>query len=862
MDSVADRAHVIVKGVVQGVGFRPYVYTLAGRLGLKGYVTNTDGGVFIDIEGERLDEFVRRLSPEAPPLARISDLSVIPLPFHGYQKFTIRESEDHAGIGQFTLLSPDVSVCDDCLKELYDPQERRYCYPFINCTHCGPRYSITRSIPYDRPNTTMAPFTMCPACLAEYNNPSDRRFHAQPNACSTCGPEVEFRVRNTECEMLEPASGERGVTATRLPSYKKESAGIGVTGTEALLETIGLLKAGGVVAIKGLGGFHIACDATNDVAVNKLRERKRKSNKPFAVMCPDISSVERFCEVSEEEKPLLLSHKRPIVLLNKKMRPGPDDLLAAAVSPNNRSVGCMLPYTPLHYLLFYHPLRGLPDIQDVKAKKTEPHFSALVMTSGNLSEEPIVCSNDEALEKLGGLVDAFLVHNRNIFTRVDDSVVRIRTRRQGDAETDRSEGVTPRPPIPASPRQVFFIRRSRGYAPEPVALHEDGPEVLGCGADLKNTFTLTKGAFAIPSQHIGDMENYETLRFFEESLENLKSVYRVDPVALVHDLHPGYCSTRWAVEKCGVQSAEHGIESTESAIGNPQSEVERFAIQHHYAHIGSVMAEQGLTRKIIGVAFDGTGYGADGNLWGGEILIADTYEFERVGQFKYVPLPGGESAIREPWKTAVSYILDAAGEKAFDYFDQIGFFERYGKKSIEQLSRILHSRDLSPLSSGAGRLFDAVSAILGICDRNTFEGEAAMTLESIVKEGEEGEYPFDFNRENGYTTVDFSRGILGIIEDMVQRKNTGFIATKFHNTSASVIRHEVKRLGKKYRLYDVALSGGTFQNRYLLDRTVRLLVSEGMNVYVNQMVPANDAGISLGQAYIVRERLKSGERER
>ncbi len=785
---MVERAQIIVKGVVQGVGFRPYVFNLAGALNLKGEVTNTSEGVFIDVEGTSVSEFIRRLESEAPPLSQITDISVIPLPVHGYPDFSIKKSTDRGGNLPFTLISPDVSVCDDCLRELLDPANRRYLYPFINCTNCGPRYSITRSIPYDRPNTTMAGFALCADCLKEYNDPRDRRFHAQPNACPVCGPDVEFRMRNAE---------------------------FGIRNGEAITETIKLLSKGGIVAVKGIGGFHIACDALNDGTVRLLRQKKRKSNKPFAVMAPSIDSARQFCLISEEEKKLLLSSRRPVVLLRK--RPGCS--LSDFVSPNNQFVGVMLPYTPLHYLLFNNPFYA----EIMRA----PCFNALVMTSGNLSEEPIVHVNDDALKKLSRIVDGYLLHNRDIFMRVDDSVVRI--------GNDNSELRTPN-------SALSFIRRSRGYAPEAIMLAEEGPEVLGCGADLKNTFTLTKGRFAIVSQHVGDMENYETIKFYEECLQNLKSVYRADPQAIVHDLHPGYLSTQWAINH--------------SELRTPNSELKHFGIQHHYAHIGSVMAEHGITDKVIGVAFDGTGYGIDGNLWGGEFLIADIDDFERVGQFKYIALPGGESAIREPWKTAVSCILDATGDRAGDYLTKTGFLKKYGSETLEQVMMVARSRELSPLASGAGRLFDAISALLGLCDRNTFEGEAAMTLETFTREGIEEEYPIEFMREKGYTVVNFNPAIIAMIDDISQAAGNNVIATKFHNTVCSAIRSMVRYLSNHYKMTKVALSGGTFQNLYLLNRTVRLLSSDGMQVFINQKVPCNDGGISLGQAYLVRQRLK------
>ncbi|HYA32277.1 MAG TPA: carbamoyltransferase HypF, partial [Thermodesulfovibrionales bacterium] len=702
---MVERAKITVKGIVQGVGFRPYVYTLADSLNLRGYVTNTSDGVSIDAEGEHLSDFIARLPAEAPELSKIYEVSISPLPARGYTEFRIVGSRDE---GRFTLISQDFSVCEQCRKELFDPADRRFLYPFINCTHCGPRFSITRSVPYDRPNTTMSVFAMCPTCNAEYHDPKDRRFHAQPNACSKCGPHITL-VKGREPE---------------------------VRGQEAIEAAIALLKEGKIIAVKGIGGFHIACDAMNERAVTRLRERKRKSNKPFALMAPEIRVVERFCEVSDEEKGLLLSLRRPIVLLEKKE--GGD--LPDAVSPQNRYLGFMLPYTPLHYLLFYHPFASQASRLTFHA-----HFDALVMTSGNLSEEPIVVDNDEARKKLAALADAFLLHNRDIFMRVDDSVVRAVGTTGHEARGTRRDGGSSVGSCP-SPAESL-IRRSRGYTPEPVALPDDGPEVLGCGADLKNTFTLTKGKFAIPSQHIGDMENYETLRFFEESLGNLKSVYRAEPVAIAHDLHPGYLSTRWALE----QGKKHGTRTA--------------GIQHHHAHIGSVMAEHGLTGKVVGVAFDGTGYGTDGNLWGGEFLVADTEGFERAGHFRYVPLPGGEAAIREPWRTAVSYIADAAGEEARDYLTSAGFVEKYGAGQVGNVMKLIHLREFSPLSSGVGRLFDAVSALLGLCDRNTFEGEAAIALESLAITDDDEEYPFDISRgceEKSGIVVDFSHAMMRI----------------------------------------------------------------------------------------------------
>ena len=639
-------------------------------------------------------------------------IDISPVKLAGFSDFSIRES---AGTGRFTLLSPDVSVCNECLDELLDRKDRRFLYPFINCTNCGPRYSITKTVPYDRANTTMKVFEMCGECLAEYRAPGNRRFHAQPNACHRCGPQLELII-----------PGPDEITADEKISEKDDP----------VEKTRDLLRQGKIVAIKGLGGFHIACDATNSKAVSKLRERKRRNNKPFALMAPDIDTIRKYCTVSDTEEEVLLSHNRPIVLLRKR----DDTALPEAIAPHNRHIGFMLPYTPLHYLLFC-----CPDQDEMNSDGLQ--LSVLVMTSGNIAEEPIIHDNEESYLKLSPIADAFLLHNRDIFMRVDDSVVKVAEQSQPGKSNNpllQKYGSAPR---------LSFIRRSRGYVPGPIALPEDGPDVLGCGADLKNTFTITKGSYAIPSQHIGDMENYETLRFFEETLMNLKSVYRAEPEAVAYDLHPEYMSTRWAL---GVGA--QGSKKAPRIIG----------IQHHYAHIGSVMAENGFREKVIGVAFDGSGYGEDGSLWGGEFLLADIDGYKRAGHIKYTPLPGGEMAAREPWRMAVSYLKEAAADEVLDFIKPTGFIEKYGKDTIEKILKIASVRKFSPLSSSAGRLFDAVSALIGICDKNTFEGEAAIAIESMVIDGMHEDYPVDISFRDPIE-IDFSNAILKIIGDMERR---------------------------------------------------------------------------------------------
>jgi hydrogenase maturation protein HypF len=853
---------ITIRGIVQGVGFRPFIHNLAAEMGLKGFIANTSDGVVVNVEGSNLDVFIERIRKESPPLSRIMSIDISPCEYKGFSEFTIRDSKE---TGSFTLVSPDISICKDCIDELFDETNRRYLYPFINCTNCGPRYSITRSVPYDRVNTTMNVFEMCSSCKTEYNDTFDRRFHAQPNACPVCGPQVEFRMQNAKCKIINE---------------------------KPLGAAIKLLKDGGIVAIKGLGGFHIACDATNKEAVERLRERKRRSNKPFALMSPDMETIKKFCYVSDEEALILSSHQRPIVLLKKK-----DGLeLPDSIAPMNRYLGFMLPYTPLHYLLFYAPLKIIPPSTDRRAIEVTPpplpagrqgsapplkirggrgsydfgreggeelnllnsNFSALVMTSGNLSEEPIVVDNEEAVSKLSGIVDAFILHNRDIFMRVDDSVVKLRSENEElrskkskmrsenknawfSSDTSQFSDSSSQFLVPTS--QFSVIRRSRGYVPEPISLADEGPEVLGCGADMKNTFTITKGRYAIMSRHIGDMENYETLKFYEETLNNLKSVYRSEPEAVAYDLHPEYLSTKWAMNnKFKIQNSKFKI---------------LLGVQHHYAHIASVLAEKGIKEKVIGVAFDGNGYGEDGRLWGGEFLISDISGFKRAGHIEYIPLPGGEMAIKEPWRISLACLREAAGNEVWDYIKPLGFIEKYGKEKIENILKISENVKFSPLSSGAGRLFDAVAALIGICDKNTFEGEAAIALESFTVDDLNEDYPVDIIFKDPIK-VDFSHTILRIVEDIVKGLDKSIIATRFHNTVAYAIIMVVGKISLISNIKNIVLSGGVFQNSYLVEKVINSMRAEGLSVYINELVPCNDAGISLGQAYIIRERIKAG----
>ena len=752
------RRQIHIRGIVQGVGFRPFVYNLAQRHQLAGYVLNSSAGVLIEVEGsaEQLESFLRLLSEDAPPLAKIEDLAVVALEAAGYASFVIRESVDEPG--HLVPVSPDIATCDDCMRDFRTPGNRRHGYPFTNCTNCGPRYTITKKIPYDRPLTTMACFAMCARCLREYEDPSDRRFHAQPNACPECGPSL--RLDGRACE-----SGRESLAVIR--------------------EARRMLREGRILAIKGLGGFHLACDPFNDAAVRLLRERKKRSDKPFALMVADIGSAEQFCEVSSAAREALASPRRPIVILPRR----PDSPLSASLAPGNNTLGVMLPYTPLHFLLFGDSLDAPPE------------FVALVMTSGNLSEEPIVTGNREAAMRLDRIADAFLFHNRDIHTRVDDSVVRI---------FERKERV---------------LRRSRGFAPHPVHLDFPTAEILACGAELKNTFCLTKEHHAFLSQHIGDLENYETLVFFQETLERMKDLFRISPRTVAYDLHPMYLSTKLALEMTGV---------------------ERIGVQHHHAHIASCMAENGITGKVIGVAFDGTGFGTDGKIWGGEFLVADLAGFERRAHFRYIPLAGGDTAVREPWRLGLSYLLDAFGAR-IDSLD-LPLLQRVPRKKLSAVRAMIEREINTVPTSACGRLFDAVASIVGLRDEVNFEAQAAIELEMSAFAGVEARYPFALQGGEPWQ-VDFRPAIEAIVREVGARP-LGWIAAAFHNTIAAVVLEVARRLRSAEGIARVCLSGGTFQNFYLLERTLNLLCAAGFEVFLHAKVPPNDGGISLGQAVI------------
>lgn len=765
---MAGRVRITVTGIVQGVGFRPLVYSLALKMGLAGFVLNTSRGVVIEVEGKGADGFKNALIANKPPLAEIKTIQAEALPDAGYGRFEIRSSE--AAVGEFALISPDIATCPDCLREMYDHSDRRYLYPFINCTNCGPRYSIVQGVPYDRPLTTMRKFPMCPDCEAEYKDPSDRRFHAEPTACPVCGP-------------------------------KASVAGAGSLDSPAgpVAAAVRAMKGGKVVALKGLGGYQLACDAANDSACGLLRERKRKSQKPFAMMAASLDVIKKYCEVSGAEETLLTSRARPIVLLKKK--PGAERSLSPELSPGNNYLGFMLPYTPLHHLLFDNPL-----IAEGEAPE------ALVMTSGNLSEEPIVIDNDEAVEKLSPFADVFLSHDRDIYMRVDDSVTRV-------------VGGVPR-----------LIRRARGFVPVPLDLGREVPEIFACGGELKNTLAITKGCYAIISQHIGDLTNYEAMSFFEETLWNLRRTFSADPKIIAHDMHPDYMSTRFALGY------------------KPASGVQQLVpVQHHHAHIASCMAENGCSSRVIGVALDGTGYGSDGTIWGSEFLLADLKDFTRAAHLKYVPLPGGDKAVREPWRIAFSYLAQTCGEEAVEIFNKI----KPGAapaKDIDLVGQMLARKINSPESAGMGRLFDGVSSLIGLRDRITFEGEAAISLE-MAAEQTEGCYGFTLSG-GGPAIIDTSGIIKGVLEDLSHNLPAGEIAGRFHNTVAKMVIDVCGVLRTGTGIDTVALSGGVFQNATLFMAVQSGLQERGFRVLTHSRIPSNDACISLGQAAVAAERLR------
>ncbi len=783
MDGVVTEVPVLkkinIKGIVQGVGFRPFIYRLATKYQLKGWIINTSSGVELEVEGtpSNLKKFLASLRLEAPPISRIESLVTEDGEARGYHAFEIRESRKDYG---YQLISPDIALCSDCLRELFDPIDRRYRYPFINCTNCGPRFTIIKDIPYDRASTTMSSFPMCPTCQEEFDNPLNRRFHAQPNACPTCGPHL----------FLTTTDGKK------------------INTEEPVIETSNFLKKGYIVAIKGLGGFHLACDAQNGKTVKLLRERKRRPYKPFALMMIDLPQVEKHCYVNEEERKLLTTPQVPIVLLRKRE----NSPVAQSVTPNNNYLGVMLPYTPIHHLLM--------------SEFEEP----LIMTSGNLSEEPIAYENEEALERLKDLADFFLFHNRDIYTCYDDSVYTV------------------------FEDQPYPVRRARSYAPSPVKVNlKEDKIVLACGADLKNTFCFIKDGYAFLSQHNGDLEDYRTFTHFKNNVEIYQRLFRLKPEVIAYDLHPDYFSTQYALRF--------------------KDELPLIGIQHHHAHIASCMAEHDLDETVIGVALDGLGYGTDGQLWGGEFMLVDYKGYERIGHLEYLSVPGGDLAGRKPYRLAYSYMKKLLGFIP----DDLPVFNRISPEETQLLKIQIEMGINTPLTSSCGRLFDAVSSLLDICQEVTYESQAAVELEMISEKGnvdDNTSYPFTINPSpptlsvsTPYSTPSPMRGreVLGdepkylfnlkdlfqaIYDDIENGVPPSDIGLKFHNTLAFMILSMSRLIRKETGINKVVLSGGCFQNRLLLQKSLNLLRKDRFEPFFHRQVPTNDGGLSLGQAVI------------
>ncbi len=754
------RLHIVIRGAVQGVGFRPFVYRLATEMDLTGWVVNSAQGVFIEVEGDRtsLDAFLLRLEKEKPPRAFIQSLEYSLLDPLGYTAFEIRQSDES---GEKTaLVMPDIATCPDCLREIFDPSNRRYRYPFTNCTNCGPRFTIIESLPYDRPRTSMKMFTMCEECQREYDDPLDRRFHAQPNACPRCGPHLELW---------------------------NDAGAVLYTHNDALAAAADAIRSGTIVALKGLGGFHLVVDARNDDAVNRLRRRKHREEKPFALMYPSLDAVKQCCEVSDLETRLLMSPESPIVLLQKKSDiQNPQSEISPSVAPNNPYLGIMLPYTPLHHLLMRE--LGFP----------------IVATSGNLSDEPICTDEHEALHRLRNIADLFLVHNRPIVRHVDDSIVRVIMGRQ------------------------LLLRRARGYAPLPIQLRTapEAPPVLAVGAHLKNTVALSVGTNIFVSQHIGDLETKEAFGAFQKVIADFQQLYQTESPKIVCDLHPDYLSSQFA-------RANGTVPTT---------------IQHHYAHVVSCMAENELEGRVLGVSWDGTGYGPDGTVWGGEFLLTNEASFERVASFRTFRLPGGETAIKEPRRSAIGVLYEIFGDGAFEQAHRapLQSFTDFERALLRQM---FVRRINSPLTSSVGRLFDAVAAIAGLRQRAAFEGQAAMEFE-FVTHGctTDRSYSFQVTRPANDAApevlrVDWEPMVLEILKDIESGTAAAEIAAAFHNTLTEIIVEVAKQVGETR----IVLTGGCFQNKYLTERTVRRLEAEGFRAYWHQRIPPNDGGISVGQ---------------
>lgn len=746
-----------IKGIVQGVGFRPFVYTAAKEYHISGWVKNSSAGVEIVASGSssNLDSFIRQIKQNPPPLSKIDHLDWTIIETQQFSNFVILKSEVIPG--EFIPISPDVAICPDCERELFDPDDARYRYPFINCTNCGPRLTIIKDIPYDRPNTTMHSFPMCSFCNQEYDDPGNRRFHAQPIACPNCGPQIWFQDINGN-----KVDGESGLEAARA-----------------------ILKKGKILAIKGLGGFHLACDALNQRSLTTLRMRKKRFEKPFAVMAFDINTVEKYCRVNQQQKELIQSHEKPIVIVDQKLVARLPEQLA----PGRHTIGVMLPYTPLHLLLLKSE-NGFPDI--------------FVMTSGNISDEPIAFTNEDAIEKLDNIADGFLLHDRDINTRVDDSV------------TTEVDG------------KSYFFRRSRGYAPKPIIVGNNDCEILAVGAELKNTFCLNKKNYGFISHHIGDLKNFETYRAFVEGIENFQKLFKVSPDLIVCDLHPDYLSTKFAENLAR------------------EKNLPLLHVQHHHAHLAACLAdnEWDCDAPVIGIIFDGTGYGMDGNIWGGEILVGNCKDFERKYHLENMPLPGGDKAVQNPNRIASAYLH----HNNIPWDQSIPAIRSLIKDEKYILKKQIESGVNTPFTSSMGRLFDAVASLSGLRHHISYEAQAAIELEQEINSFQKDAYHFMISK----SSIRIENLLKEIIKDIENQITIADIAAKFHNGIVNLVRDICVKIRDERRLDTVALSGGVWQNLHLLKRTMEILRSEGFTVLIHHNVPANDGGISLGQIAIAQ----------
>lgn len=769
ISNAIQRIHLHIQGIVQGVGFRPFVYRLASELNLKGWIVNSTQGVTIEIEGPQtvLEQFQERLQKEKPYHALIQTIETTQCEPVGFKDFSIRSS-DQSG-EKTTLLLPDIATCPDCLNDIFDPSNRRYLYPFTNCTNCGPRFTIIHDLPYDRAQTSMKSFEMCPQCREEYTDPTNRRFHAQPNACPQCGPELTLWDK-------------AGNVMTRHH--------------QAILQTIRWILEGKILAIKGLGGFHLMVDARNESAIQELRKRKHREEKPFALMFPSIEMIETYCTVSEPERKHLQSPEAPIVLLDIKDH-ATENVLASSIAPGNPSLGCMLPYTPLHHILMRE--LNIP----------------IVATSGNLSDEPICIDENEALERLSTIADYFLVHNRPIVRHADDSVIRI-------IDGER-----------------LTLRRARGYAPYPVYNQESLTPLLAVGGHLKNTVTITHGHNFFISQHIGDLETRQSCDAFLEVSHSLQAMYEIEPQRIACDLHPDYWSTHFA-QKQGI---------------------ELIPIQHHFAHVAACMAEHALHGPVLGVSWDGTGFGTDNAIWGGEFLLATLTDFERVAHFRYFPLPTGDKAVKEPRRTALGLLYELYGDDVSN-IDSVPTLRAFEKNELNLMLSILSKRINSPLVGSVGRLFDAVASLIGLRQRVAFEGQGAMELEFASQPNlTDRIYPYtidikgniaDFTQTNPWI-IDWKPMIEAILNDVKQKQSTALISTTFHNTLVEIIVDIARKINQE----TIVVTGGCFQNRFLTSLALKRLQTEGFKPYRHKLIPPNDGGISLGQAVIAHHRSKN-----